>query len=967
MSRPKLISPMLDGFLMGDPISEHHGIRCCPAIEEATDNRYIIKIISIPASQTQLEALLLTGAYRSKTEACTYFKELCEDIHKEIGILDSLSRLEGFLPYEKMQTEPMEDGLTGFDIYLMGTYKHSLERFFRKNTMTHLAAVNMGLDLCAALAVCRQAGYLYVDLKPGNVFLTNDKGYKIGDLGFISMDSLPYSSLPEKYRSSYTPPEISDAFSELNSSMDIYALGLLMYQAYNGGTLPFEGQAIGEQLPAPLYADYEMAEIILKACAPKPEDRWETPAQMGQALIGYMQRNEVNDVPIVPPAVFSEEVIEPSPIQEVKPELLEEDILNEDPANLSFMDQLSSDETAPDEGMAEGISYTDLSNETSDILAQADLLISHETPQGVIQPEKVDVELPTAQKADPAEDPENEVPVDLLIGQAVEQIQTPEEPEKHKSIFASYDDEEYDDEDEEYYEDAPKPRKGLIALILAILVVAGLAFGGYVYYRDYYLQNVTNLQLSGDEDYLDVVVVSQIDESLLTVVCTDTYGNKFTETLTDGKARFEDLNPSTLYTVKLEIEGFHKLTGTTSKTYNTPAQSSIVTFSAVAGSEDGSVILSFTVDGQDSDKWTVRYSAEGEEERSVSFSGHMVIISGLTVGKEYTFRIDNDSDIYIVGNDTLLYNATSLVFAENLAITSCSDGVLRVEWDAPAMSNVSKWSVRCYNGSGFDQTVETEDTATVFSDLDTATAYTVEVIADGMTAGSRCYVSANSVTVTQTSVQNDDPEKMTVTWDYTGPAPTGNWLVLYTVTGSDRQEVIRTDKPSAAVSPIIPGAEYNFTIALEDGSTVFAESFRATAPEAKDFSGYTVKASNMTLIMVKAEDVDSMTVKNWQQLAQCPFATTSFQVGQQVSIPVRMSKTYATSSDVITSMFVIRDEEGNLVSANYNERTWTAMWRQYNCTLQLPELPELPGKYTVEIYFNGMFVEKLAFEVVAAE
>ena len=335
MSQPKLISPMLDGFKMGDPISDHHGIRCCPAIEESTDKRYIIKIISIPASQTQLEALLLTGAYKSKAAAREYFRELCDDVRKEVEILEKLSQLEGFLPYEKLQTEPMDGSDIGFDIYLLGSYKRSLERYFRKNTMTHLGAVNMGLDLCAALAVCRQAGYLYVDLKPGNVYLTDSNGYRIGDIGFISMDSLPYSSLPEKYISSYTPPEVCDAMSTLNSTMDTYALGLLLYQAYNGGSLPFEGQAIAQELPAPLYADYEMAEIILKACAPKPEDRWETPAQMGQALISYMQRNEVNDVPIVPPPAFVEET--PAPVQEeAKPELQEEDILKEDPANLSI-------------------------------------------------------------------------------------------------------------------------------------------------------------------------------------------------------------------------------------------------------------------------------------------------------------------------------------------------------------------------------------------------------------------------------------------------------------------------------------------------------------------------------------------------------------------------------------------------------------------------------------------------------
>ncbi len=960
MSQPKLISPLLDGFKMGDPMSEHHGIRCCPAIEEATNKRYIIKIISIPASQNQLEALLLTGAYRSKDDANGYFQDLCQDVQKEMDILDKLSRLEGFLPYEEVQVVPMEEGETGFDIYMRGTYKRSLDRYFRKNTMTHLAAVNMGLDICAALAVCRQAGYVYVDLKPGNVFLTDDKGYKIGDIGFIPMDSIPYASLPDKYRSSYTPPEVSDAMSQLNKTMDTYALGLLLYQAYNGGTLPFEGQAIGEDLPSPLYADYEMAEIILKACAPKPEDRWETPAQMGQALVSYMQRNEVNDVPIVPPAAIDTDRAESETEKIEKPELTEEDILKEDPASLAFMEHLSADETAPTEDMADGISYQDLSNETSDILAQADMLISHETPQGVIQPEKVEVTLPAPVPEEP------EVPVEDIIGQTVEEIQS---PSKRRSIFAVRDeeDDEYDEyEDDEYYEDSPKSKKGTVLAIVALLLLVGLVFGGYTFYKNYYLQPIDSLLLSGDENYMDVAVEAQIDEALLNVVCTDTYGNKFTEKLTNGKTRFENLNPSTLYTVRLEVEGLHKLTGTTSKTYNTPAQSSIVTFSAIAGSEDGSVILSFTVDGQDSDKWVIRYSAEGEEEKSVSFSGHMVILNGLTVGKEYSFQIDNDNDMYIVGNDTITYNATSLVFAENLVIVSCTDNMLEVDWDAPEMSNVTSWSVRCYNGDGFDQTIQTSETSALFTSLDTTSAYTVEVIAEGMTAGSRCFVSAGSVTIIYTNVDVNGTKDMTVSWNYDGPKPAGDWLLLYTITGTGRQEVIRTGKTKATISPVIPNAEYTFTIALEDGSTVFTQSFTAETGDAKDFSGYTVKASNMTLIMMKAEDAEEMTVKNWQNLKECPYAVTSFQVGQKVIIPVRMSKTYATSNDKIVSLFVIRNEAGELVSANYNERTWTSMWRNFNCTLELPALPEEPGKYTVEIYFNGMAVEQLSFEVVPA-
>ena len=79
MSEPRLISPMLDNFMMGGPISDHHGVYCCPAMEKGTDDRYIVKIISIPASQTQLDALLLTEAFSSTEAALDYFKSFALD------------------------------------------------------------------------------------------------------------------------------------------------------------------------------------------------------------------------------------------------------------------------------------------------------------------------------------------------------------------------------------------------------------------------------------------------------------------------------------------------------------------------------------------------------------------------------------------------------------------------------------------------------------------------------------------------------------------------------------------------------------------------------------------------------------------------------------------------------------------------------------------------------------------------
>ena len=159
MSAPKLISPMLDNFSMGDPITDRNGVRCCPAMDNATEDKYIVKIISSPASQTQLDALLLSGAYPSMEAALSYYKTITDGIEEEISVLQKLSKLEGFLPFDGYQIVPMEEQ-SGYDVYLLSRYRNTLEQALRRSSMTQLDAVNLALDLCSALSVCRRSGYL---------------------------------------------------------------------------------------------------------------------------------------------------------------------------------------------------------------------------------------------------------------------------------------------------------------------------------------------------------------------------------------------------------------------------------------------------------------------------------------------------------------------------------------------------------------------------------------------------------------------------------------------------------------------------------------------------------------------------------------------------------------------------------------------------------------------------------------
>lgn len=986
MSDPKLISPMLDNFDMGAPITDRMGIRCCPAMKKDADDKYIVKIISIPASRVQLDALLLTGAYADEASAQAYFKELSDTVAEEVRILNRLSQLEGFLPYEDTQTVPMDDQ-TGYDVYLLSTYKRSLEKHFRRSPMTHLGALNLGLDLCAALTVCRKSGYLYVDLKPGNIYLTADNSYSIGDLGFVDLNSLKYASLPDKYRSQYTAPEVQDAFSSLNTTIDIYAAGLILYQAFNDGVLPFCGEtAPCEEFAPPAYADYEMSEIILKACAPDPADRWQDPVEMGQALVSYMQRNGANDTPIVPvPAAedtytddaaytevaeetVSDEstavqedsiLVESIAPQEQTPEETEDasdaDMISaeaspyaeDDFGNLTFLEDASDDETAPENGASE-MDYTEVTEEVSEILSVADELISHPAPDPVVAPDPIDVPVPPPLPID--QEPE-------VVEDTTEEQEEASDADCANEKVSTSDDAESEEDPEDIY----LPRKSShrwIRWIAVILLALSLLSACVYYYQNFYIQPIT-MALEGSESNLTVTVSSKIDESKLLVICSDIYGNQLQAPVENGKAVFTDLVPNSVYTVNVVIKGFHRLTGDTSTAYSTPVQTNIVQFDAVTGTEDGSIILRFTIDGPDSDRWKVTYTSADAAAQEVIFSGHMVTLNGLSIGTAYTFTLEPEDDLYITGKNQVSFTAQKLVSAQSLQITDYSNQSLTITWSAPEGVTVNRWFVRCYNDKGYDKTIETAELTASFAEIDQDGSYTVEVTAEGMSVGQRLLLSEGTVIVTNMKAEAADPNTLTVTWNASPIAPEGGWIVLYSINGSGSQQVINTAENTAQISPVIPGATYSIQLQAANGSPVLGGAFTYVAPASQDFSGYGIDSAHIKFDMCKTPSVANWTVYN---LSRSDY-TTTFTVGQKASFLASTPYAYKESDDIIVTLFVITDQGGNIISATSQSGAWSSMWRRGYCELDIPEMPKEAGSYTISIYFNGTLANRQDFTV----
>ena len=1071
MSEPRYISPMLDGFSLGQSISDHHGVECYPAMRDDSDKRFIVKKISLPASQVQVDALLLTGVFRDTDAVLAYYKDLAQGVLKEVQTLNSLAEQRGFVPTLDCQIVPMESGV-GFEVYILSRYRKSLDRFVRRHPMTHLGAVNLGIDLCAAMAVCREAGWLYVDLKPENIFLFGDQEYRIGDLGFVAMDSLRFASLPDRYRSIYTAPEVADAYASLNATMDTYALGLVLYQIYNCGKLPFdgpegrtawlEGLAAGGSIEPPCCADEDMSGIILKACALNPDDRWQTPAEMGHALISYMQRNGAEDIPIAASAepepeengaeeeseaassesvveeisvesteepsnmeessaesdvdspiveesdfseadsdgpeeeLPAEEIPDSDPVEEIPAEEAEETPAVEktdieapaDPPDVEENVDFESESDAsvgesPDESEEEAVSADwidlmdaflaeeegtvepqieegeptlrellsveellpgdedlheeDLSAEAADILNIAQELIEHEAPTPVVVPDPVDLPIPEPIAPEPEEEKteenQEEVPEEDTAGDT-DVPAVPELPavtdEKRSGIL-----------------------RRIIKTVTALALAAGLTYGTWYYYQNIYLQTIDAMKYSGTGTQVTVTVTTDMDHSKLTVICKDTYGNAVEGTLENGAVTFSDLVPGSQYIISLEPLGFHKLTGATSVTYSTPAETQIINLTAVTGQEPGSAIINFGIEGRDVDQWTLTYAAEGMEPQSVTFTGHTVTVNELTVGTAYTFTLTAPHNVLLVGENVITHTAGDLVQASDLVLSDYADGIITVTWTAP--EGVNRWIVRCSDGAGYDQLQEVEGNIAAFQGITDGGKYTVEVTAATQTLGIRTEITAAQSSISGfTATLNGSMAELS--WDSTGEVPC---TIACCVDGNVLQ-VITPEANTATYGPVAPGTTYTFNITPVNGSAdVPAGTAALEVPAAGTFSANKLDAES---IIVEMFDVPTKSDWSYGTLQRAREQDT-FKPSGSLALLYTVTKPYNFDSAEFETLFVIRDSEEKLVSVSSRTRVWDDMWDNGYCTEQVSNLPAEAGDYTLSIYIANGLLAQLPFSV----
>ena len=268
-------------------VREGHGVTSSSAI----------KIISIPQSDAELASMRSEGLDETGTRS--YFEGIVTDFVNEIKLMESMKGTSNIVSVEDYKVLEKTDKV-GWDIFIRMELLTPLNDYTADNKLTEAEVIKLGQDVCSALELCAQRNIIHRDIKPENILVSSFGDFKVGDFGIARELEKTSGSLSQKGTYNYMAPEVITS-KYYDASVDIYSLGLILYKLLNNNRLPFldpNAQLIqyqdrknavdrrfrGEALPAPINASPHLADIILMACAFKPEGRFKTPTAFKNAL-----------------------------------------------------------------------------------------------------------------------------------------------------------------------------------------------------------------------------------------------------------------------------------------------------------------------------------------------------------------------------------------------------------------------------------------------------------------------------------------------------------------------------------------------------------------------------------------------------------------------------------------------------------------------------------------------------------
>ena len=259
-----------------------------------------IKVMTIPSGEEEIELVRAEGLDEQSTRE--YFREIVQGCIQEITMMMDYRGTANIVNVEDYKVVEHTDSI-GWDIFIRMERLLCLKEIMKTRFLSEDETINLGIDISTALIDCEMDDVIHRDIKPANIFLHPKTGvYKLGDFGIATRMSRAEQGMSRKGTYDYMAPEIFTANS-YDQTVDIYALGLVLYRLCNENKGPFIDLSTGTlrpsdaerahglrlsgiELPAPAHASPDLAMIIGKAVRFRPEERYRDAKQMKEALEG---------------------------------------------------------------------------------------------------------------------------------------------------------------------------------------------------------------------------------------------------------------------------------------------------------------------------------------------------------------------------------------------------------------------------------------------------------------------------------------------------------------------------------------------------------------------------------------------------------------------------------------------------------------------------------------------------------
>lgn len=171
----------------------------------------------------------------------------------------------------------------------------------KRGALTLSEVIDIMLQLTSAIACAHDSYIIHRDIKPQNVMILEDGRVKIMDFGIaMALNSNELTQTNSVMGSvHYLPPEQANGKGSTMKS-DIYSLGILMFELLTG-KLPFKGDNAVEiaikQMKEPIPSvckinpniPQSIENIILKACAKNPKNRYDSVKEMREDIERCME------------------------------------------------------------------------------------------------------------------------------------------------------------------------------------------------------------------------------------------------------------------------------------------------------------------------------------------------------------------------------------------------------------------------------------------------------------------------------------------------------------------------------------------------------------------------------------------------------------------------------------------------------------------------------------------------------